>query len=147
MARAHRIRPSTRTTMAMPTSPSTRLIGPVAAKQMKMAMAAATIATTPVIAWNGSREAALAVKDQALRILAASLAQFDSDPMQAVRASRQQAETLKALAASTGDINLAIAANGLDAYLGGGGVTKDGLAQPIGAILALGAPSPQARAG
>lgn len=96
---------------------------------------------------TASGEKAVDAKTQALRILAAALAQFNQDPLQAARAVKQQVDTLKALAASTGDINLAIAANGLDAYLGGGGVTKDGLAQPIGAILALGAPSPQARAG
>ncbi|QYF86020.1 two-component system response regulator [Brevundimonas sp. PAMC22021] len=94
-----------------------------------------------------SNETTIDPKTQALRILAAALAQFNQDPMQAARAVKQQVDTLKALAASTGDINLAIAANGLDAYLSGGGVTKDGLAQPIGAILALSAPVPQTRAG
>src|SRR5690606_41333328 len=42
---------------------------------------------------RSSAEAALAVKDQAMRILFSALTQFDSDPMQAVRAIKQQAET------------------------------------------------------
>ena len=96
---------------------------------------------------SASGEKAVDAKTQALRILAAALAQFTQDPMQAARAVKQQVDTLKALAAGSGDIGLAIAANALDSYLGGGGVTKDGLAQPIGAILALGAPLPQTRAG
>ena len=44
IARAHRIRPSTRTTMAMPTSPRMRLIGPVQAKQTMVTTQAATMA-------------------------------------------------------------------------------------------------------
>ena len=92
--------------------------------------------------------AALAVKDQALRILAASLAQFDSDPMQAVRAVKQQAETLKALAMKTSDTRLAIAAAGLEGCLAAGPPTKAGLAGPIGAILAMAEPGTElARAG
>ncbi len=81
--------------------------------------------------------AALAVKDQALRILAASLAQFDNDPMQAIRAAKQQAETLKALAIKTSDTRLGIAATGLEACLAAGHPTKASLVGPIGAILAL----------
>jgi two-component system, response regulator PdtaR len=93
-------------------------------------------------------EAAIAVKDQALRILAASLAQFDSDPMQAVRASKQQAETLKALAVKTGDTRLAVAAAGLESCLAQGAPTKAMLAAPINALLALAPPETQlARAG
>lgn len=81
-----------------------------------------------------------ALKDQALRILAASLNQFDNDPDQAARAVRQQAETLKGLAQKTGDAKLAVAAAGLDAYLASGQPTKAGLVEPINAILALGTP-------
>lgn len=83
---------------------------------------------------------AAAIKDQALRILAASLAQFDSDPMQAVRASKQQAETLKSLAVRTGDTRLAVAAAGLESCLAQGAPTKATLAAPINALLALAAP-------
>lgn len=81
-----------------------------------------------------------AVKAQALRILAASLNQFDNDPAQAARAVRQQADTLKGLAQKTGDAKLAVAAAGLDAYLASGQPTRAGLVEPINAILALGTP-------
>ncbi|CAN5257346.1 response regulator [soil metagenome] len=91
--------------------------------------------------------ATLAVKDQALRILAAALAQFDSDPVQAVRAARQQAETLKALAIKTSDAKLAIAAAGLEANLAAGPATRMSLVGPIGALLALADPEPLARTG
>lgn len=92
--------------------------------------------------------AAQAVKDQALRILAASLAQFDNDPMQAVRAVRQQSETLKALAVKTSDARLAVAAAGLEGCLSLGAPTKAMLAGPIGAVLALADPGTElARAG
>lgn len=90
--------------------------------------------------------AVMAVKDQAMRILAAALAQFDSDPIQAVRAARQQAETLKSLAIKTSDAKLAIAAAGLEAMLASGHPTKAALAQPIGVLLALADPEPLARA-
>ena len=46
IARAHRIRPSTLTMMAMPTSPSNRLSDPVSAKQTKETAQAAAMATT-----------------------------------------------------------------------------------------------------
>lgn len=92
-------------------------------------------------------EAALAIKDQALRILAAALAQFDNDPVQAVRAARQQADTLKALAIKTGDAALAIAASGLEASLSSGPATKASLVAPIGALLALAEPETLARTG
>ena len=94
-----------------------------------------------------SAGAAMAVKDQALRILAAALAQFDSDPLQAVRAARQQAETLKGLAIKTADAKLAIAAAGLEASLASGPATRASLAEPIGVLLALADPEPLARAG
>ena len=86
------------------------------------------------------------VKDQALRILAAALDQFDNDPQQAVRAARQQAETLKNLAIKTSDATLAIAASGLEASLASGTSTKASLAMPINALLALANPAPLARA-
>lgn len=85
-------------------------------------------------------DAARAIKDQALRILAASLAQFDSDPMQAIRSVKQQAETLKALAVKVSDTRLAVAAAGLEGCLAVGHPTKATLAGPIGAILALADP-------
>ena len=54
------------------------------------------------------------VRDQATRILVAAMTQFDQDPMQAVRAIRQQAATLKCLAVRTADAKLAIAAAALE---------------------------------
>jgi len=92
-------------------------------------------------------EAVVAVKDQAMRILASALAQFDNDPMQAIRAIKQQAETLKALAIKTGDASLAIAAAGLETSLAGGASTKAALAGPVGAVLALAPPETLTRAG
>ena len=90
--------------------------------------------------------AVLAVKDQAMRILTAALAQFDNDPMQAVRAARQQAETLKGLAIKTSDAKLAVAASGLEATLRAGASTKAALVAPINALLLLADPEPLARA-
>lgn len=92
-------------------------------------------------------EAVLAVKDQAFRILKASMLQFDNDPTQAVRAIRQQAETLKALAIKTSDAKLAIAAAGLDAQMSAGSPTRASLAGPVAAILSLADPQPLARTG
>jgi len=92
-------------------------------------------------------EAVVAVKDQAMRILASAMAQFDTDPMQAVRAIKQQAETLKALAIKTGDASLAIAAAGLETNLAAGAPTKATLAGPVGAVLALAPPESLSRAG
>ena len=92
-------------------------------------------------------EAVVAVKDQAMRILASALTQFDTDPMQAVRAIKQQAETLKALAIKTGDASLAIAAAGLETNLAAGAPTKATLAGPVGAVLALASPESLSRAG
>jgi CheY-like chemotaxis protein len=90
-------------------------------------------------------ESALAVKDQALRILSSCLVQFDKDPNQAVRAIRQQAETLKALAIKTADARMAIAASTLEASVEGGAVTRGALVEPINAILALAEPPPVAK--
>lgn len=89
------------------------------------------------------------VRDQAMRILVAAMTQFDQDPTQAVRAIRQQAETLKGLAVRTADAKLAIAAAALEGQLASGASTKAGLAQPVGAILSLNhaAATPTARAG
>ncbi|WP_269516056.1 response regulator [Brevundimonas subvibrioides] len=92
-------------------------------------------------------QAALEVKDQAMRILAAALAKFDNDPTQATRAIRQQVETLKAVATKNSDARLAIAVAGLDGYMALGAPNKAGLAEPIGAILALAPPETLARAG
>jgi len=94
---------------------------------------------------ESAAESALAVKDQALRILASCLVQFDKDPNQAVRAVKQQAETLKALAIKTADARLAIAASTLEASIEGGSVTRSSLQEPIKAILALADAAPETR--
>lgn len=90
--------------------------------------------------------AAIAIKDQAMRILAAALAQFDNDPTQAIRAARTQAETLKALAIKTSDAQLAIAASALEAVVTSGQTTKAALSAPISMLLSLADPVPLARA-
>jgi len=85
---------------------------------------------------DATREA----KDQAMRILAAALAQFNTDPAQAVRAIREQALALKALAMQVSDVKLAVAAAGLDVALAGGAPTKASLSAPIKALLDLADP-------
>lgn len=81
--------------------------------------------------------ATAAQKDQAMRILRSALDQFDTDPMQAVRALRQQAETLKTLAMKASDVKLAVAASGLEAALAAPGATRTTLAAPVSAVTAL----------
>ena len=88
-----------------------------------------------------------AIKDQAMRILASALSQFANDPAQAVRAIREQARTLKALAVKTGDANLAMAAVGLEAELDAGKTTLEQLSGPVKAVLALGPDLSLSRAG
>jgi CheY-like chemotaxis protein len=90
---------------------------------------------------------AAGVKDQAMKILASVLSQFDSDPGQALRAVKQQAATLKNLAITTGDAHLAVAAAGLETTLASGPPTKADLMAPIQALLALAEPETLARAG
>jgi len=85
------------------------------------------------------------IKDQAMRILAAALTQFNDDPAQAVRAIREQARTLKAIAVKNGDAALAIAAAGLDTELDNGGTTLSQLQGPVKQILALAPPETFAR--
>ena len=92
---------------------------------------------------TGARAAAEA-KDQAMRIVAAAFAQFDSDPAQAVRSLREQASALKALAMKASDTARAVAAATLECALAGGGVGRDQLAQPVAALLALKAIEPKA---
>jgi hypothetical protein len=60
--------------------------------------------------------------------------------MQAVRAVKQQAETLKALAMKTSDARLAVAAAGLEGALAAGPPTRLSLAGPISVVLALAGP-------
>lgn len=96
---------------------------------------------------RSGEDSAMSVKDQAMRILFSALSQFDTDPAQAVRAIKQQAETLKALAIKTGDAPLAIAAAGLDTVLAAGNPSKATLTGPVQAVLTLAPPESLARAG
>lgn len=78
-----------------------------------------------------------AVKDQAMRILASALDQFDNDPMQAVRAIREQAATLKVAAMKASDSRMAAAVGALEVSMAAGPPTKAALAAPIGTLLAM----------
>lgn len=75
-------------------------------------------------------------KDQAMRILAAALDQFDSDPAQAVRAIREQALQLKAVGITGSDTRLIVAVGALETAMAGG-ATKTSVAGPISALLAM----------
>ncbi len=88
-----------------------------------------------------------AAKDQAMRILGSALDQFDSDPMQAVRAIRQQAATLKMLALKVSDSRLAVAVGALEVSMAAGAPIKATLAAPIGTLLAMHRAEPVAKAG
>jgi len=93
---------------------------------------------------DGAAAGKIDVRDQAIRILAAALAQFDQDTAQAIRAIRQQAQTLKALAVKAGDAKLAISAGGLEAFVASDAVTKARLIQPINEVLAAARQTPAA---
>lgn len=82
-------------------------------------------------------EADAATKDQAMRILAAALDQFNNDPTQAVRAVREQAAQLKALGMRASDSRLVVAVGALEVTLASGPATRDALAAPIATLLAL----------
>ncbi|WP_420470823.1 response regulator [Brevundimonas sp. FT23042] len=78
-----------------------------------------------------------AAKDQAMRILAAALDQFDRDPMQAVRAIREQAGALKTIALKAADTRLVVAVGALEVSLAAGPGSKETLSAPIGGLLAM----------
>lgn len=82
-------------------------------------------------------EAIANAKDQAIRILAAALDQFDNDPMQATRAVREQAAQLKILAMKAADTRLVVAVGALEVSLACGPPTKASLGPPIQGLLAL----------
>ncbi len=88
-----------------------------------------------------------AAKDQAMRILGSALDQFDQDPMQAVRAIREQAASLKAVAMKVSDSRLAVAVGALEVSMASGPPTRATLAAPIGTLLAMHQSEPVARAG
>lgn len=76
-------------------------------------------------------------KDQAMRILAAALDQFDADPAQAVRAVKEQASQLKAIGLKSADSRLVVAVGALEVTLASGPPTKATLSAPIGGLLAM----------
>lgn len=82
-------------------------------------------------------EAIADMREQALRILAAALDQFDNDPMQATRAVREQAAQLKRLAMKTSDTRLAVAVGALEVSMAAGAPTKATLHPPITALLEI----------
>ena len=77
------------------------------------------------------------IKDRCMRIVASALAQFDSDPMQAIRALREQAGQLKTVAAKIGDSTLATAATILEGAVSGGTATRALLTPIVERVLAL----------
>jgi len=80
-------------------------------------------------------------KDQAMRILAAALAQYEADPAQARRAIAHQVEALKGLAIESGDAALAVAVTGLRAVLSQSSARRADLIEPIRSVLALAEPA------
>ena len=70
-----------------------------------------------------------------------------NDPVQAVRAARQQAVTLKQLAMKSSDARMAVAVSALEVALSGSTTSKASLAGPIGGLLALADPAPAQKAG
>ena len=92
-------------------------------------------------------EVLAAAKDQAMRILASALDQFDRDPTQAARAIREQASALKAVAMKASDSRLAVAVGALEVSLASGPPTRATLSAPIGALLAMHQAEPMKKAG
>ena len=88
-----------------------------------------------------------ATRDQAMRILASALDQFDQDPMQAVRAIREQAGALKAVGMKLSDTRLVVAVGALEVSLASGPGSKETLSAPIGALLAMNQAQPMQKAG
>jgi len=88
-----------------------------------------------------------AAKDQAMRILASALNQFDSDPTQALRSIREQANALKQLALKAADARLAVNVAALETILAGPTPTKAMLAEPVGRVLDLAEPDTFTRTG
>lgn len=76
-------------------------------------------------------------REQAIRILAAALDQFDNDPTQAVRAIREQSKQLKLLAMSASDTMLVVAVGALEVALASASLTKVQVKAPINHLLAL----------
>jgi CheY-like chemotaxis protein len=76
--------------------------------------------------------------DQAVRILRSAIAQFDSDPAQALRAIREQATTLKRLSTEDGgNAQLAAAVAPLEMSLASGAPTRADLEAPVRGVVDL----------
>ena len=75
--------------------------------------------------------------DQAVRILRSAITQFDSDPPQALRAIREQCQTLKAQAVAQGEAGLAVAVSSLEIAISGPAPTRDTLRGPVAAVTEL----------
>ncbi|HEY0052463.1 MAG TPA: response regulator [Caulobacteraceae bacterium] len=84
--------------------------------------------------------------DMALRILRSAHAKFDTDPMQALRAMREQALALKTIAVNTGEARIAVAVAGLEVALMNTQATQASLAGPVTKVLSL-FPEPVAKVG
>jgi len=82
-----------------------------------------------------------------MRILASALNQFDSDPTQALRSIREQANALKQLALKAADARLAVNVAALETILAGPTPTKAMLADPIVRVLDLAEPDTFTRTG
>lgn len=84
--------------------------------------------------------ATAAQKDQAMRILASALKQFENDPPQALRAIQEQASILKALAIKAADFDFSLAAAEVLMAAGRPTVTREHLVEPVGRLLAFAPP-------
>lgn len=92
-------------------------------------------------------EAALNARDQAMQILASAIERFGQDPQQALRAITTQAADLRGLAVKQSDAGLAVAASTLEAAIAHGATSREALATPVQAVLALASPESLKRAG
>jgi hypothetical protein len=84
-----------------------------------------------------SRATPAGEKEQAMRILASSLKQFDVDPPQALRSIREQTATLKRLAIQTADARLAVAVAALEMAVMAPSPNRASLSDSAAEILAL----------
>lgn len=81
------------------------------------------------------------IHERAMRILASALDQFDLDTTQALRAIREQAQLLKAMALKTSDTTLASAVGALEVTLASSPATRASLTPTISQLMML-KPSP-----
>ncbi|QLQ12283.1 MAG: response regulator [Brevundimonas sp.] len=77
------------------------------------------------------------IHDRAMRILAAALDQFDLDTTQALRAIREQAQILKAMALKTSDTTLASAVGALEVTLAASPANRATLTPTITQLMML----------